>query len=328
MVAATCGVSGGDGMSRMYDRLLLTLSQDWRIEDSDAFSIPVICADNISVNALIERRDKYVESLEDEWQPKDWLSSLPSVVPPFDSCFIETRQTNFAEYHLAREWGGFVRRFEVESSDQAIKRFGSNFKDSALARWIVHIDVSTLGDARKSTLGVTTIWSEFKCFLALNEKGMILDWRYRCGEGSACERFLHVFPDSEFLLRQVWVEPTVYVLLFALALMNAKNIKLIDNVPPVRLSKKREKKKGVPLVTYKTLAVVPLEIAHYTGEDQPKPKAVNSALLPVHIARGHFKDFRDGKGLFGKYKGVYWWDQHVRGDIENGVVVKDCEVQP
>jgi len=44
-----------------------------------------------------------------------------------------------------------------------------------------------------------------------------------------------------------------------------------------------------------------------------------------HICRGHFKDFRE-KGLFGRYKGVYWWSPHVRGDERFGTVEKEYDV--
>jgi hypothetical protein len=27
----------------------------------------------------------------------------------------------------------------------------------------------------------------------------------------------------------------------------------------------------------------------------------------LHIMRGHFKDYREGRGLFGKVHGVFWW---------------------
>ena len=47
---------------------------------------------------------------------------------------------------------------------------------------------------------------------------------------------------------------------------------------------------------------------------------------PLHICRGHFKDYRES-GLFGKVKGIFWWDQYVRGDLENGAVVKDYNVK-
>ena len=46
----------------------------------------------------------------------------------------------------------------------------------------------------------------------------------------------------------------------------------------------------------------------------------------LHLARGHFKDFRNGPGLFGKYKGIYWWDQQMRGSGDLGEVKKGYNV--
>ncbi len=31
----------------------------------------------------------------------------------------------------------------------------------------------------------------------------------------------------------------------------------------------------------------------------------------LHIMRGHFKDYREGRGLFGKVHGMWWWDFRV-----------------
>jgi hypothetical protein len=39
-------------------------------------------------------------------------------------------------------------------------------------------------------------------------------------------------------------------------------------------------------------------------------------------------DYREGGGLFGKHKGVYWWEHHLRGDVEHGIVDKDYSMGP
>lgn len=119
--------------------------------------------------------------------------------------------------------------------------------------------------------------------------------------------------------------PMLNGIMMALALMHCKNVELIDQPPPPALSKRAQKKHGQPLVTYKVLKVNPMRTLHRVldgeaVEHQETPR-------PLHICRGHFKDFRDGKGLFGKFKEIYWWDQHLRGNEENGVVVKDYEVE-
>jgi len=46
----------------------------------------------------------------------------------------------------------------------------------------------------------------------------------------------------------------------------------------------------------------------------------------LHICRGHFKDYSNGKGLFGKHKGLYWWDSTVRGTESEGKIIKDYNI--
>jgi len=47
-----------------------------------------------------------------------------------------------------------------------------------------------------------------------------------------------------------------------------------------------------------------------------------SEAVRLHAVRGHFKTF-DAHALFGKVKGRYWWEQHVRGDAARGVIMHD-----
>jgi hypothetical protein len=51
-----------------------------------------------------------------------------------------------------------------------------------------------------------------------------------------------------------------------------------------------------------------------------------SLAKALHICRGHFKNF-DDKPLFGRLKGTYWWQPHVRGTAEAGVVEKDYRIK-
>jgi hypothetical protein len=47
--------------------------------------------------------------------------------------------------------------------------------------------------------------------------------------------------------------------------------------------------------------------------------------LPLHIIRGHIADFRNGAGLFGKYKMLVWMPMHFRGKQSAGAVSRTCE---
>lgn len=114
--------------------------------------------------------------------------------------------------------------------------------------------------------------------------------------------------------------PMLFPFLFSLSLMHAKNVHLEDIPIPERVRKKREKR-DKPVVQYKTLRVE--SIRKQSSEARNGQSSVKNAL---HFVRGHFKDYRQSKGLFGKYKGLYWWDMHVRGDEASGKVIKDYEV--
>lgn len=102
-----------------------------------------------------------------------------------------------------------------------------------------------------------------------------------------------------------------------------KQTKLIEHVPPEKVQRKRARRNKPPLTKYYTLDIEPLkEILRTEGR-------VHEVGLPkaLHICRGHFKDYSQGKGLFGKYKGLYWWDSHIRGNEDVGTVVKDYAVK-
>ncbi len=113
----------------------------------------------------------------------------------------------------------------------------------------------------------------------------------------------------------------LYPALFAVTFMHCKNVRVRDEGPPAALSKAHERRRGRPLVKYKVLEIDPMRAileGARTGEPGAPP--------PLHICRGHFKRF-EGKGLFGKHKGLYWWGQHVRGSAARGVVIKDYAVK-
>lgn len=113
----------------------------------------------------------------------------------------------------------------------------------------------------------------------------------------------------------------IYPALLTLSFLNCKNVKLVVNQPPLKLSRAHEKRHGRPLLRFHTLQIQPMrEIL--SREGRVEETGLKRAL---HICRGHFKDYRD-KGLFGRFRNVYWWDAHVRGTIREGAVLKDYQV--
>lgn len=78
-----------------------------------------------------------------------------------------------------------------------------------------------------------------------------------------------------------------------------------------------------PIVTYHILDVEPMKQV-LRSEGRAEQQGLKRAL---HICRGHFAHYEQGKGLFGKYHGTYWREQHVRGSAEQGVRVKDYRIK-
>jgi len=112
--------------------------------------------------------------------------------------------------------------------------------------------------------------------------------------------------------------------LFSLSLLHCKNVSKDYHVPSSKIQKSREKRNKPPLVKYYTLDIKPMTKI-LKKEGQIEKLGIKHAL---HVCRGHFKDYSNGHGLFGKFKGLYWWDNHIRGDISQGLIIKDYNVLP
>lgn len=110
-----------------------------------------------------------------------------------------------------------------------------------------------------------------------------------------------------------------------LAMLNCANIGTIEHKAPEAFQKSRKKSGKKPLVSYHTVRV----------DLDKTPRTIAAESLPGdgttprrHKKRGHMKDYRSGNGLFGRYKGVWYWGPMLAGSEEAGIVVSDYEVTP
>jgi hypothetical protein len=116
-------------------------------------------------------------------------------------------------------------------------------------------------------------------------------------------------------------ELTTFPALLAIGFMHCKNVRHVEHDPVFKSGKGWR-------------AAKPSRVRHYTLEIDPMKETLRregqSETLglkqALHICRGHFKDYRQS-GLFGKIKGIFWWDSAVRGSPEHGQVVKDYAVK-
>jgi hypothetical protein len=105
----------------------------------------------------------------------------------------------------------------------------------------------------------------------------------------------------------------------AMALLGCKNVTTHEVHAPRPMRRNVERTFGVALCSYRVVTIVP---GKRTLVSQSNVKGAPRAMS---ICRGHFKTF-DDHGLFGYKKGTWWWQGHVRGEYERGVIVKDYAI--
>lgn len=110
----------------------------------------------------------------------------------------------------------------------------------------------------------------------------------------------------------------------ALSFLHCKNVEMQKVNINEKLQLARLRRGRNPLVSYHLLHIHPMtRIIDETAITNKTNKK-----MALHICRGHFKDYSKGDGLFGKFKGLYWWDSFIRGSKESGLVLKDYKISP
>lgn len=111
----------------------------------------------------------------------------------------------------------------------------------------------------------------------------------------------------------------------ALGLINCSNVKMeCEGRTNDDVSSKRRAKERLPWLKYHVLKVK--TGGQWRNLESRSTGVGNSPAM--HVVRGHFSDYSQGKGLFGKYKRpAVWIPSHVRGKHEQGVVIKDYKME-
>lgn len=109
-----------------------------------------------------------------------------------------------------------------------------------------------------------------------------------------------------------------YPVYFSISLMHCKNVR-VDEAPalPEKVIKKRLKR-GKPVVQYKTIFIDSIK----------RQSSVNGSggetglLKAIDIMRGHFKDYSQGRGLFGRLHGRYWWNERASAESKRDYKIR------
>ena len=255
----------------------------------------------------------------------DGPEAFPNIAQPYPRVFFEYRlQSHMYDVLFDEADRGEERQLThvgalvVTGSPSLIsrpdweRRYGPDGVQQSQCQWLQFVSLFT-----RNACDRDVFWISYKCVLAVAADGTLLTqphmglWHLRSSVPNV-------------LTDEIWgalarLGQLVNPLFLATSLLHCKNTSTADHVPPPKLTKAYRRRHGRPLVSYKTLTVTPMmarsKVAGVSaGAGEPKA---------LHLCRGHFKDYRNSGGLFGKHKGLFWWDMHARGALEQGAVVKD-----
>jgi len=111
-------------------------------------------------------------------------------------------------------------------------------------------------------------------------------------------------------------------------LLTCKNIRLDDRtetvVSRVKKANSNKTKAKKTEVQYKTLVI---DLTPKQQREYGLPATMDFGSKGLHLCRGHYKNYKKGNGLFGRYKGIFWWPSIVKGNNKQKVIVKDYELK-
>src|SRR5215467_9061314 len=240
--------------------------------------MPIIRIDNVA--------DYYFTGSDQEnW---DLGRDFPNMAPPFELCWFEHRMPRVIH---SREKGDTHVDTLVPKGRVGMVMFGSN-RDNVRGenipdtmRWALTFELFIdYGDGNIQGPHAMMV-------LAIDAEGQLI------GEPSV--QSFAVAGNQEIMRSFItWTHPA----LLAISFMHCKNVTVLDESVPKPLAKKYHARTGNWPVRYKTLVIEPLRQI-LRREGQSEKLGLKRAL---HICRGHFRDYRQGKGLFGKLHQLVW----------------------
>lgn len=304
-------------------------------------------------NAVVVNVQNVADYYYQEEEVRLWTETdFPNIAPPWPAAFYEYQNRtglgtfrhgalvsalaiDFSKYtpdsKLLEEYAKKIFAYNRGASEPEPDRVWDNFSES--------IKNASLRDAEESILRIKvkgirwelSIWT----FYSKQDSAPCPLFHYEvpvCGDGSlALEyyssdqpyRTVALSESARFFsnLSSTAAYCDAHASLLAMSFTHCKNVRITETSPLAKTARSFHKKYRIPKATYCTLEIDPMRKildASVNGD----PHKVRQAL---HICRGHFKDFTEN-GLFGRYKGVYWWNMHVKGDAINGARVKDYNI--
>jgi len=275
-----------------------------KIVDLLRADMPVIHIPNVA--------EYFFQSDQEFW---DLRRDFPNLAPPYTQFFSEhplpnkiyskeKGTTDISDHFAGGRTGVLVTA--LDPKEGIVIAEGKPHDDCHWILWCeLFIDYARRGIAADGPHG--------SIFLMVDKNGAVLErpWMQTLTGGQHADIMCNLMTS---------VNPTFLAVCF----MHCRNVRIVDNQVDAKLAKRyRERHGGQTPSPYKTLIIDPLkQILKREGNADRVGLA-----RAMHICRGHFRDYRTGPGLFGKYHQLVWSPMTVRGNKGKAVRDRDVEVK-
>lgn len=229
-------------------------------------------------------------NVDRQWRCNDF----PSIKAPFEDTWIEWEPPEGHGSCLdgikARQIGVMVSSFKMEDQNRAdgIREYQS------CSIWFEH----------RGRAVFTGGW--FICWLS--EAGSIIKL-----EEASC---------GMITMREV--QSHSLVAMMTLRFMHVKNVVKTDVTERDGPAEKWLRRQRQPRIRYHVLKIDP---SACKNKSSISAESEESIAMAECLVRGNFATYTDDKPLFGKYSGTFWRPAHLRGDPDNGIVLKDYAIK-
>jgi hypothetical protein len=118
---------------------------------------------------------------------------------------------------------------------------------------------------------------------------------------------------------------SVLSVLLSLARMNCRNVSLRPTSSAQKGKRGRAPTSKPPTTVWHEIVINSLPKSR--GTSNRRTWGSDDSIIRLHRVRGHFEDYTQGKGLFGKVTGVFWMPDHERGSKSAGEVISSYRLE-
>lgn len=255
-------------------------------------------------------------------EDRHFWRDLKCIVPPFEAFFVEWEKPTAMPFatRMGVLWLA-CKPEEAEATLRAIIGHNAHTTPKKIEefrtknpKWI-YLTFDFVEFPNPDNRNVSGLRSPYHLgCIGVAEDGSITDFWYSHATSAISKR------ESEIIGAATMVAFTT------LTMLNCENIDTVEHHAPELFQRSRTRKGKLPLVSYRTVQVNMEKTPRGIGANS-LPEVDGEGKVRLHQKRGHMKDYRKGKGLFGRYKGLWYWGPTLAGSGSEGVVVSDYEVK-